>query len=105
MIVRVLGTRTPPIALQAQMKLALLGGYATQFAFSLQGMKAMEVEWRFAGSENWASAETFTASPGTHTAVSTSPNQPVTVEYRGRLVDKNLQVDQWSPVYSTVAAS
>lgn len=104
MIVKVSGTSISPDALQAQMKLAPIGGYTTQFAFSLQGMKAMDVEWRFAGTENWALAKTFTASPGTHTVVPATPNQPVTVEYRGRLVDKNVQVGQWSPVYTIIAA-
>lgn len=84
----------------AEMKASPMSGYATQFVFSKQGMDAMRIEWRYAGTENWQNVDTFTSSPATHTVAPQTPGQPVSVEYRCRLIRKNQQVGQWSPTYT-----
>lgn len=82
------------------MKYLPIGAYTTRFDFSRQGQDALRVEFRIAGTETWQLAETFTASPGEHTVTPTVAGQPVAVEYRCRLIYKNEQVGQWSPIYT-----
>jgi hypothetical protein len=84
----------------AALKIADLGGYQYRVEFLKQGKSGMLVQERLRGSESWAKEKTALQSPFT---VSVAPpaneGAPVQIEIRGRLLDGNNTVGQWSPIY------
>lgn len=101
-----LGYKTAPTEqiadgeLVAALKIADLGGYQYRVEFLKQGKSGILVQERLRGSESWAKEKTALQSPFT---VSVAPpaneGAPVQIEIRGRLLDGNDQVGQWSPIY------
>ena len=87
--------------IQAEMKITPMGNYTVQFVFSKQGMNALRIEWRYAGTTNpWGHVDTFDTSPAVAQIEAQTPGQPAAVEFRCRLVRKNQPVGQYSPTYT-----
>lgn len=103
MIVGTARADRPDADLVAVLKITEPGGYVIGCAFSKQGKDAMRVQWRYAGTEAWTAGGDFTASPAAVSVPPTTPNQPVTVEVRGHLMEKNQPVGLWSPIYTAFA--
>lgn len=72
-----------------------------EIKFSKQGLDALRLDWRPAGTEDWQNAGVFTSSPAIYQHNSPGKN-PQAIELRGRLLEKNNPVSQYSPVYQVV---
>lgn len=94
------GDSISPETLVAELKPADLGGYQLEVSFKKQGMSGMLIQYRVKGTEKWLELKTALQSP----VVCDVPPPPVEdaavqIEIRGRLLDGNTQVGQWSPIY------
>lgn len=90
-----------PNDLVAALKLSDLGSYQYSVEFKKQGQDAMLVQQRLKGTEKWSEAKTALTSPVTITVDEPAQEgSSVQIEVRGRLLDGNEQVGQWSPIYS-----
>lgn len=92
-----------PIAdaeLAAALKASDLGGYQYEVEFLKQGKSGMLIQERLKGSENWSKEKTALSSPITiSVAPPATEGAPVQIEIRGRLLDGNKTVGNWSPIY------
>lgn len=84
-----------------ELKIAALNDDQIEIKFSKQGLDALRVDWRPAASEDWMTAGVFTSSPGIYQHNSPGKN-PQAIEIRGRLLQKNNPVSQYSPIYQVV---
>ena len=91
---------TPDGDLEAALKYTVVGSYTTDFKFSLRDKDAMNVQWRFAGVEVWNEGKFFTGTSGSLIITPPVAGQPVTIEVRARLMEKNQFVGAWSPIYT-----
>lgn len=84
-----------------ELKIAALNDDQIEIKFSKQGLDALRVDWRPAGTEDWLTAGVFTSSPAIYQHNSPGKN-PQAIEIRGRLLQKNNPVSQYSPIYQVV---
>ncbi len=84
-----------------ELKITALTDDQIEIKFSKQGLDALRVDWRPAGTEDWLMAGVFTSSPAIYQHNSPGKN-PQSIELRGRLLQKNNPVSQYSPIYQVV---
>lgn len=84
-----------------ELKIKVMSDDQIEIKFSKQGLDALRVDWRPAGTEDWLSAGVFTSSPAIYQHNSPGKN-PQAIELRGRLLQKNNPVSQYSPIYQVV---
>lgn len=90
-----------PSEIVPELKIKALVDDQIEVKFSKQGLDALRLDWRPAGTEDWVTAGVFTTSPGIYQHSSPGKN-PQAIELRGRLLQKNNPVSQYSPVYQVV---
>lgn len=90
-----------PDTLVAALKPADLGGYQYEVDFKKQGQSGMRIEHRVKGTEKWTTRVNALKSPAKIDVEETpaSEGAAIQLEIRGRLLDGNEQIGQWSPIY------
>jgi hypothetical protein len=96
MIVAAEGEDISPEDLVADIKPQTLAGNKVRISGSLQGMKAMKVQYQAKGS-NTVQEFFLTNLPAEITITATTPGQPENGFIRGVLIENNAPVGQWSP--------
>jgi hypothetical protein len=91
-----------PGTLTAALKPADLGGYQYEVDYKKQGRSGMHIEHRVKGTEKFTTKINSLKSP-VKIDVEEQPaseGAAIQLEIRGRLLDGNEQVGQWSPIYT-----
>jgi len=105
MIVAVEGAELPENETAPELKVSTEGGYQVNVAGSMQGFKAMRVDYQRSGSSQWNQAAFLIKLPGKFAITPATPGQPESGQIRAIFIDDNEPYGNYSPSYPLTISS